>query len=65
MIRVPIPVIMIVQGDQLNKETMIVNSPQRFIDGGRAMFDKFVKSHQVAIRGRAAWAPRTNSKVRL
>lgn len=59
------PVIKIVQGDQLNIETIIVSSPHKFIDGGRAMFDKFVRSHHVAIRGRIVWAPRTKRRVRV
>lgn len=65
MTRIPVPVIKIVQGDQLNRETIIVSSPHRFVEGGRAIFDKFVKSHNVAMRGIVAWAPRTNNRVRL
>lgn len=54
VIRVPVPVIKIVQGDQLNRDTIIVSSPHRFIEGGSAILDKFVMSHQVAISGSIA-----------
>lgn len=65
VIRVPAPVIKIVHGDQLNSDTIIVSSPHKFMDGGRAMLERFARSHHVAIRGKIVWAPRVNSRVRL
>lgn len=49
--RVVSPVRMIVKGDQLKRVIMIVSSAIRFVVGGRAMFVKLARSHQVAIRG--------------
>lgn len=42
-----------VQGDQLNRDEMIINSPIRLGRGGRAMFARLAVNHHVAIRGRA------------
>lgn len=50
--RVPSPVIRIVQGLQLNKEVIIMSSPIRLGSGGKARFARLPTNHQVAIRGR-------------
>ena len=63
--RIAVPVRMIVNEDQLNRETTIVSSAIRLIVGGRAIFVRFARSHQVAIRGSRGWMPRVNSKMRL
>lgn len=65
MMRVPTPVRIRVQGDQLKREVRITNSPIRLGSGGSAIFAKLEKNHQVAIKGRAIWRPRAKSMVRL
>lgn len=59
------PVRMIVSGDQLNRATTIVSSAMRLVVGGSAMFVKFARSHQVAIRGRSGCRPRVRRRIRL
>lgn len=61
----PSPVIIMVQGDQLNSEAIIISSPQRLGVGGRAILNRFNRSHQAAISGRAICSPRVNNIVRL
>lgn len=53
VIRVPIPVIIIVGVDQLNKVEIINSSPSRLIVGGIAILVRLVRSHQVDISGKA------------
>lgn len=65
MIRVPTPVRMIVQMDQLKVDVMIINSPIRLGRGGRARFARLAMNHQVAIKGRAICNPRASTIVRL
>lgn len=62
---VPNPVIKIVHGDQLNNDTIIVNSPHRLVVGGSAIFERFDRSHQVVRRGSVVCRPRAKSIVRL
>lgn len=65
MISVPIPVMMMVQFDQLNRADMIVSSPSKFVDGGIAMLLRFASNHHVAISGKISCIPRVSSSVRL
>lgn len=63
--RVAIPVKMIVGVDQLNSAIMMVSSAIRFVVGGRAMFVRLARSHQVAISGKRGCKPRVRSRIRL
>lgn len=63
--RVPPPVRMIVQFDQLNIEVIITSSPIRLGRGGRARLARLAINHHVAIRGSTACIPRARSRVRL
>lgn len=63
--RVAIPVKMIVGVDQLNSAIIMVSSAIRFVVGGRAMFVRLARSHQVVIRGRRGCRPRVRIKIRL
>lgn len=65
MIRVPAPVRIRVQGDQLNIVVIIINSPIRLGRGGSARFAKLAMNHQVAVSGKRICRPRANSIVRL
>lgn len=60
-----VPVKMIVRADQLNSEIMMVSSAIKFVVGGRAIFVRFAKSHQIAISGRRGWRPRVKRRMRL
>lgn len=51
--------------DQLNRAMMMVSSAIRLIVGGRAMFAKLARSHQVAMRGSRGWRPRARRRIRL
>lgn len=51
--------------DQLNSEIIMVSSAIKFVVGGRAMFVRFAKSHQVAISGRRGCRPRVRRRIRL
>lgn len=61
----PVPVRMMVQGDQLNKEEMMVNSPIRFGKGGSARLARLAINHQVAVSGKIICNPRARIIVRL
>lgn len=63
--RVAIPVKIMVMGDQLNSAIIMFSSAIRLIVGGRAMFVKLARSHQVAIRGRRGCSPWVRRRVRL
>lgn len=63
--RVASPVRMIVNVDQLNSAIMILSSAIRFVVGGRAMFVRLARSHQVDISGRRGCKPRVSRRVRL
>ena len=65
MINVPTPVRIRVQGDQLNREVMIMSSPIRFGSGGRARLARLLMNHHVAIRGSTVCIPRASTIVRL
>ena len=65
MIRVPIPVRIRVQGDQLNSEVIIMSSPMRLGNGGRARFARLLMNHHVVMRGRTVCIPRARTIVRL
>ena len=65
MISVPAPVRTRVQGDQLNREVMIISSPMRLGSGGRARFARVPMNHHVAIRGKIVCMPRERIIVRL
>lgn len=56
---------MIVRGDQLKSEIMMVSSAIRFVVGGSAMFVRFASSHQVAMSGRRGCKPRVRMRIRL
>lgn len=59
------PVRMMVRGDQLNSEVMIVISAMKLVEGGRAIFVRLASSHHVAMRGRRGWRPRVRRRMRL
>lgn len=61
----PSPVKPIVQGDQLNREVMIISSPIRLGRGGRARLARLVINHQAVISGSIICIPRASSMVRL
>lgn len=61
----PIPVRIIVQFDQLNRAVMMVISPIRFGDGGRAILARLDSNHHVPIRGRIDCRPRESNRARL
>lgn len=65
VIRVPNPVIRIVILDQLNSETIMVNSPIRLMVGGRAMLVKLASSHHRLISGSKSCMFRASNSVRL
>ena len=65
MINVPAPVKIRVQGDQLNREVIIISSPIRLGRGGRARFARLLMNHHVAIRGSTVCKPRASTIVRL
>lgn len=60
-----IPVRIIEELDQLNKDVMIMSSPIRLIDGGSARLARLAKNHHVAIRGKIICRPRARVIVRL
>lgn len=43
----------------------MVSSAIRLVVGGSAMFVRFARSHQVAIRGRSGCRPRVRRRIRL
>lgn len=53
MIRVPEPVNARVHQDQLKREVIIMSSPMRLGNGGKARLARLEINHQVAIRGKA------------
>ena len=53
VIKVPAPVRIIVQWDQLKRETMTESSPIKLGRGGRAKLAKEVINHQAVAKGRA------------
>ena len=61
----PAPVRIRVQGDQLNKEVIIISSPIRFGRGGRARFARLLMNHHVAMSGSTVCKPRARTIVRL
>lgn len=63
--RIAVPVRRIVKADQLNSAMTIVSSAMRLVVGGRAMFVRFARSHQVAISGSRGWSPRVSRRIRL
>lgn len=63
--RVAMPVRMIVGVDQLNSAIMMVSSAIKFVVGGRAIFVRLARSHQVAMSGSRGWRPRVSSRIRL
>jgi len=65
VIRVPAPVRIRVQGDQLNREVIIINSPIKLGRGGSARFARLLMNHHVAMRGSTVCIPRAKTSVRL
>ena len=65
VIRVPAPVRIRVQGDQLNREVIIFSSPIRLGSGGSARFARLLMNHHVAMRGSTVCIPRARTRVRL
>lgn len=65
MMRVPAPVRIRVNQDQLNNEVMIMSSPMRLGSGGSARLARLARNHQDAIRGNIVCRPRARSIVRL
>ena len=63
--RVAVPVRRIVNVDQLNRVTRMVSSAIRLVVGGRAIFVRLARSHQVDMRGSRGCSPRTSKRVRL
>lgn len=63
--RVADPVIIIVQGVQLNSDVIITSSPIRLGRGGRARLARLVINHQAATSGRRVCMPRTSIIDRL
>lgn len=63
--RVAMPVRIIVRVDQLNRAIIMVSSAIRFVLGGRAIFVRLARSHQVAIRGKRGCRPRVRMRIRL
>lgn len=63
--RVVRPVIMMVVVVQLNVEVIIIISPVKLIEGGRAMFIRLASSHHVVINGSVSCSPRVRSIVRV
>lgn len=63
--RIAAPVRIIVKADQLKSAITMVSSAMRFVVGGRAMFVRLARSHQVAMRGRRGWSPRVSRRIRL
>ncbi len=51
MSRIAAPVRMIVKADQLKSAITMVSSAMRFVVGGRAMFVRLARSHQMAMSG--------------
>lgn len=47
-----VPVRIMVKKDQLKRAVMIVNSAIKLVVGGRAIFVRFAKSHQVVMSGK-------------
>ena len=56
---------MIVRADQLNRAIIMVNSAIRFVVGGKAMFVRLARSHQVATRGKRGCRPCVRRRIRL
>lgn len=56
---------MMVGDDQLNRAVMMVSSAIRLMVGGRAMFVRLARSHQMAMRGRRGCSPRVSRRIRL
>jgi len=65
VIRVPAPVKISVQGDQLNRDEIIISSPIRLGRGGSARFARLLMNHHVAMRGSMVCIPRARTIVRL
>lgn len=52
MINVPVPVNIMVQGDQLKRVVIIMSSPIRFGRGGSARLARLAMNHQAAVNGK-------------
>lgn len=63
--RIAAPVRIIVKADQLKSAITMVSSAIRFVVGGRAMFVRLARSHQMAIRGSMGCSPRVSRRIRL
>lgn len=63
--RIAAPVRIMVKADQLKSATTMVSSAMRFVVGGRAMFVRLARSHQMAISGRRGCRPRVSRRIRL
>lgn len=60
-----VPKSKIVNFDHVNEADMIMSSPIRLMEGGRARFVRLAIIHQMLIRGRMVCRPRANIIVRL
>lgn len=65
MIRMFIPINMIVELAHENEDVIMINSPIRLIDGGRARLAKLPSIHHVPMSGRIICMPRAKIIVRL
>lgn len=65
MIKVPSPVSVMVQGDQLNRVVIIISSPIKLGRGGNAKLARLAINHQTAVRGKITCNPRARTMVRL
>lgn len=60
-----IPKSKIVKLDHVNEAVMIISSPIKLMEGGRARFVRLAIIHQMLIRGKTVCSPRANIIVRL
>lgn len=65
VIRVADPVSRRVNQDQLKTEIIIISSPIRLGEGGKARLASVISSHHDVIKGRVICNPRANTIVRL
>lgn len=63
--RVAAPVMISVNQDQLNRAIIIVSSPIRLGNGGKARLARDAMNHQKAIRGRSICRPPVSAIVRV
>lgn len=61
----PAPVNAKVHQDQFSSEEIIISSPMRLGNGGRARLARLAINHQAVIRGSAVCSPRARTIVRL